>query len=304
MVRVLLSGLWRMPKPCPYCHSSSTLSNARTSAVRSGRFYRKSDGQWVQRYRCIECKKHFSSATFNSCYRQNKRQMNEPLRRLLCSGVSQRRAAIILRLNRTTIVRKFLFLSRISAELLMTSNLNKQKARVIEFDDLETFEHTKCKPLSVTLAVESGSRRILGFKVAKMPAKGPLAHVARKKYPKRADERRRERRKLFSELAHLVEPDALFKSDENPHYPDDVKRAFPQSHHKTYKGRRGCIVGQGELKKIGFDPIFSLNHTCAMLRANINRLIRKTWCTTKKPERLACHIALYSIFHNLELLKK
>jgi len=37
--------------------------------------------------------------------------------------------------------------------------------------------------------------------------------------------------------------------------------------HRTVKGRRGSIAGQGELKKIGFDPLFSLNHTCAMLRA-------------------------------------
>ena len=58
------------------------------------------------------------------------------------------------------------------------------------------------------------------------------------------------------------------------------------------------------LKKIRFDPLFSLNHTCAMLRANLNRLFRRTWCTTKKPERLALHIAMYVVFHNETLLNK
>lgn len=36
-------------------------------------------------------------------------------------------------------------------------------AKEIEFDDLETLEHTKRKPLLVTLAVEYKTRRILCF---------------------------------------------------------------------------------------------------------------------------------------------
>ena len=35
-----------------------------------------------------------------------------------------------------------------------------------------------------------------------------------------------------------------------------------------------------------------------MLRANISRLIRKTWATTKRADRLAAHIAIYAWYHN------
>ena len=35
-----------------------------------------------------------------------------------------------------------------------------------------------------------------------------------------------------------------------------------------------------------------MNDTLAMFRANINRLIRKTWGTTKDPERLMDHLAI------------
>jgi hypothetical protein len=73
------------------------------------------------------------------------------------------------------------------------------------------------------------------------------------------------------------------------------------SQHVTVEGQRGCIRGQGELKKVKFDPLFSLNHTMAMLRANVSRLIRQTWCTTKKAERLSDHLALYAYFHNTVL---
>src|SRR5690606_35172155 len=107
-------------------------------------------------------------ATTHPCYRQKKRQMNEPLRRLLVSGVSQRRAAIILNLHRTTVVRKFRFLAMVSRLAFHHALKHEPKAKCIEFDDMETFEHSKCKPISITLAVESKSRRILGFRVSRM----------------------------------------------------------------------------------------------------------------------------------------
>ncbi|WP_291515518.1 hypothetical protein [Bdellovibrio sp. ArHS] len=172
----------------------------------------------------------------------------------------------------------------------------------VEFDDLETFEHTKLKPLSVVAVIESETRRILGFKVARMPAKGLLVQRSLKKYGRRKDERGKRRRELFHELKPHIHPLATIKSDENPHYPKDVKRFFPRCRHTTFKGQRGCVVGQGELKGGGFDPLFSLNHSYAMLRANISRLFRRTWNTTKKPERLELHLAMYVLYHNLFLI--
>ena len=93
-------------------------------------------------------------------------------------------------------------------------------------------------------------------------------------------------------------------SDQNPHYEPDVKKHFPEALYKTYKGRRGCVVGQGELKSGGFDPLFCLNHTAAMLRANMNRLFRRTWCTTKTVFGLEDHIAIYARAHNERILGK
>ena len=134
-----------------------------------------------------------------------------------------------------------------------------------------------------------------------MPAKGKIAAYSRKKYGPRKDFRPQARAKLFSEMRELVHSNAVIRSDSNPSYVGDVRKYFPKSSHITVLGGRGAVVGQGELKKLRWDPIFSLNHTCAMMRANINRLIRKTWCTTKKPSELAGHIAIYALEHNRRL---
>jgi hypothetical protein len=154
------------------------------------------------------------------------------------------------------------------------------------------------------MAVEETSRRILDFQVSQMPAKGHLSRISRKKYGFRADRRYEGRRKLFDKLRPKVAPGALIQSDQNPHYIEDVRKFFPSATHVAFLGQRGSVSGQGELKKVVFDPLFTLNHTFAMLRANINRLFRKTWCTTKRPDRLRDHIELYTYYHNEFLLKK
>ena len=179
--------------------------------------------------------------------------------------------------------------------------LASKKVYEFEFDDVETFEHSKCKPVSITLAVEAKTRMILGVRVARMAANGRLAKKSVRLYGRRKDERRKARQDLFRELVPHVDPNALIRSDSNPYYPDDVKRFFPKCTYLRVKGKRGAITGQGELKKVGFDPIFALNHTAAMLRANISRLIRKTWSTTKKAERLYDHLTLYAYYHNKHL---
>lgn len=166
---------------------------------------------------------------------------------------------------------------------------------------METFEHTKHKPLSITIAVEKTTRRVLSLDVSAMPSRGRFAGRAREKYGRRSDLRQRTRKLMFARLQALVSPTAQIRSDRNPCYPFLVKKFFPDAIHKTFKGKRGCVTGQGELKEGKFDPLFAINHTCAMFRANVNRLIRKTWCTTKSADRLRYHLILYACEHNKRL---
>jgi transposase-like protein len=290
-----------MRRQCPDSECLVKIPGSETHPiVRKGRYFRSSDGQWVQRFLCYSCLKTFSFATLRPEYRQKKRKLNYSFDLLYNSSVSQRRAAIILGVNRKTAVRKFRFLARqgdVDQEHFL-KKLSEKPVSFVQFDDLETSEHTKCKPLSVALAIEPKSRKILGFQVSTMPAKGLLAAPALRKYGPRPDERSLGWDALFKSLQPVVRPDAEWLSDENPHYPRHLRRHHPLATHRTVEGQRGRSDGQGELKKIGFDPLFSLNHTCAMLRANLNRLVRKTWCTTKTKQGLIDHLSIYVRYHN------
>ncbi len=271
--------------------------------IRFGTFFRKSDSRHIDRFRCQICKATFSKSTLLPNYRQKVRRITHPLEELLCSGVSQRRSAMLLGVARTTISRRVRYLgarARRSNQKHLRP-LEQNPAVEVQFDDLETHEHTKCKPLSVSLVVQSQTRKILGFTVSRMPAKGRLSKIALEKYGPRPDERQAGWRELLSLVQSYVSPSATITSDDNPHYPKVVERHFPDATHVTVKGGRGAITGQGELKKLKYDPIFSLNHTCAMLRANLNRLFRRTWCTTKTIQGLIDHLSIYVAFHNRRL---
>jgi hypothetical protein len=174
----------------------------------------------------------------------------------------------------------------------------------VQFDEAMSFEHTKCKPLSIPLFVEASSRFILGIDVCLMPASGPLAELSRRKYGPRADHRQQSLSELLRGLKPFLSPEACFRSDSHPFYPPLLKRHFPHATHEQELSREPSTVGQGELKKIAWDPLFSINHTCAMLRAHVSRLIRRTWCTTKRRDRLLSHLWIYVVSHNRRILKE
>jgi transposase-like protein len=292
--------------PRPECISSSLSSPKTKPFIRNGAFFRKSDSRSIQRYRCQSCGKQFSNSTFTPEYFQKRRRLTRPLFLLLNSSVTQRRCAKILQVNLKTVVRRYRYLAqqgRISQEKWRAENYSDKKLQVIQFDDLETSEHTKCKPLSVSLAVDPKTRKILSFQVSQMPAKGLLAPIAFKKYGYRKDERPVGWNQMMKDLVPFVSETATWKSDQNPHYPKYLFRHHPRAMHKTTKGGRGANSGQGELKKLGFDPLFALNHICAMLRANLSRLVRKTWSNTKNRQGLIDHLSIYVPYHNQVLTR-
>ena len=184
----------RLPSQCAYseCQSKST-SLTPGHFVRKGFYFRSSDGRSIPRFSCLVCKRSFSSASFSNCFGQKKRRLNDQIFKLLVSGVSQRRAAKILGTTRGTVVRKFLFLAvraRASHQTFLKEFIEKRgKLNEVVFDEMESFEKSKCLPVSIPLAVDPKTRKVLGFGVCSMPAKGPLAKISVQKYGPREDHR-------------------------------------------------------------------------------------------------------------------
>lgn len=270
----------------------------------SGCYVRKSDSRVIKKYKCSHCLKYFSQATRHPCYKQIKRHKNFDVFSLLCSGMSQRRIAKKLNLNLKTVARKFKFLA---GQCAFKNNFDLKQYQMKPFehcflDEMEDKIHTKCKPVSIALVV-SKDRKILGHKVSSiMPKNRKLNKICRVKYPKWKDESRKGFYHLLEKIKPVFAPHIVIKSDKKQMYFNAIKNKFPKAKHIQYLSRRAVIPGLGELKEGGWDPLFPLNHTCAMLRSNINRLFRRTWCTSKKLESLSAHIEIYTYYHNHYLI--
>ncbi len=275
---------------CPRCAAK------RNSIVRDGFFYRADDAKFVQRLKCKACGKKFSTATSKPTYRQKRRRINHTIHLTLSFGMSQRKIARLARVNVKTVAARLVWQAQLSRK--KNQHFVKQYIErygpitTVQFDDLVTFEHTKYKPLSVPVAVVAGTRLPIAFGVASIPAFGHLAKKARERYGKRPDNSRAMRQSLFEQLVTVLPPTVHFETDGHKHYEELIKRYFPAATHTVYTSDRSAVVGQGELKKNTFDPLFTINHFLATLRDDINRLARRTWCTTKDPMRLSDHIDL------------
>ena len=277
---------------CPTCFNP---------ASKRGFYLRPSDQKKIQRYKCGICARSFSHQTVQPDFRLRLRRQNQIIFRLISSGVSQRRCALILNMKQVAISRRVVKFGRVAETNLAHYRKTRKKVNKAIFDELETFEHSKCKPLTVPIAVEDKTRKILCLGVGQIAAKGHLSKIALQKYGPRKCERDQVLNSVMSDLKNCCDERVTLKSDQSHFYPKLVKKYFPSAEHRTSKGRRGCVVGQGELKVGGFDPLFSLNHSYAMFRDNLKTLSRRTWCTVKKPSRLKSLLYLYAWFHNLYL---
>ena len=276
---------------CIHCGSAQFI-------IRKGFYTRPSDGKRFQRYYCKTCKKRFSERVWAIDYRYRKRRICQLVFRSLAKGVSQRTCAFLLDVTRATIARRVVRFGEICEHNLNVYRQSRNLSHQVMFDELETFVHTKCKPLTVPIAVGAGTRKVLALGVGSIAAKGKLADISRRKYGPRKCQRRQLLNQLLKDLKDCTHKKTVFHTDKSQHYSKPIKYHFPMATHNTTKGRRGCVVGQGELKRGGHDPLFSLNHTYAMFRDNLKTLSRRTWCTVKKVENFRYLLFIYAWLHN------
>jgi hypothetical protein len=259
----------------------------------------------VTQYRCRKCEIVWIDKGQELEKGQHKRSENETICRLLCSAVSMRRTAEIVGVSRDTVDRRISYLAK-KAQIKLEKYWERRghlSVSALWFDALITFEHTRCKPLAVCLGV-SERREILAFTVSQMPPSGRnLRRIAEKKYGKRKDMRRQGLSRCLEKIARHVDANTKVYSDQEPSYGPAVNKWFPGCAHYQFPSKRAVIAGQGELKDHSFDPLFPINHTLAMLRANLARLIRRTWATTKKASRLEEFLLIYAAYHN-EMLER
>jgi hypothetical protein len=192
-------------------------------------------------------------------------------------------------------VRKFVFLAALASRAHAAWLELQEDVRFVHLDEMETFEHSKLKPVTIALAVHGRTGAILATAVEPMHYKGKLAPVAFQKYGPRPDRSGLAVTRVLETVAKVSFPKLVLVTDESPKYPARIRKALPSA---THRAVRRVPPPLAQKRRNTDDPLWALNVTAAKLRNDLSRLSRKTWVTTKKRSALAQRIALYTAWHN------
>jgi transposase-like protein len=292
-----------LPRHCPILDCPSHTSH-HFRWRRKGRFKRQCDGRSVPRFLCLECGHTFSSQTFRVDYRLRKPKLHLALFKDFISKTTMRQSARTLDCSRHTVAHRLSLLGQHCRDF-HRSMLERARARggiegIFQLDELETFEHSRrLKPVTVPVLIERSSYFVLHAGCAPLPPRGRLSPAWRKRKEElelREGKRRSGSlaavRESFDCLARLHRARGLVavQTDRKSSYAANLKRIFgDRLRHERHSSQAARNYS---------NPLFPINHTLAMMRDGVSRLVRRTWAASKLRERLETHLWIWIAYRN------
>jgi len=291
------------PPRCPYPACSAHTSRP-FRYTRWGTFHRRCDGRDVTRYRCLECSRTFSTQTFRLDWRLHRPRLHLDLWGHIISKVTHRQAARMLGCTRKSIAHRLDLLGEHCREFHARKLEQLARSRGLsgrfQLDELETYEHNRrLQPLTVPVLIQRSSYFVVDLAVAALPCRGRLSERNRAKkaereerYGKRRSGSRRAVEACLGTLRDLHRPHTKLEleTDRKHEYVGSIERVLgPGTPHArtSSKDRRDYR-----------NPLFPINHTLAMLRDGVSRLVRRTWAASKQMQRLGRHLWIWVCWRN------
>ena len=309
---------FRIPPPVPHrvdasfrpqrCPRASCPSRTQVpfACQRKGRFTRQVDARTVQRYKCLVCRKGFSSQTFRLDYRLHKPWLPLAIFQALVSKSSIRQTGRNLACKPDTVLHHLELLGQ-HARQIHSAFLARHKRDgpglegTFQLDELETFElDRRLFPLTVPILIDKKTWFVVHAATGTLPARGNLrAHDKKRKeaYEKAAGTRRVSRSKeattaCFVALRdHLAEKASFdVQTDEKKLYRPVLREVFGhQIRHQWVNSK--AVRNRNNL-------LFPINNTLAQTRDNLGRLVRRNWGHSKKERNLGWHLWVWILYRN------
>ena len=291
------------PRFCP-CESPEHQAHPGFQYQRRGTYKRACDGRTVQRFQCKICKRMFSTQTFRVDYRLHKPALDHEIFLKFVGKVTQRQAARDLKCDRRMIARRLKRFGKhckaFHERALHARGESKPWEGRFLLDELETYEHNRrLKPLTVPVLVHKPSHCILHAAVGTLPPRKPLSKANQKKLAelegvagKRRSQSREKVAECFDVLKQIVPPTGavIVSTDEKHTYRTLLKKRFgDRLVHQTTNSKE---------PRSYWNPLFVVNHTFAMLRDGLSRLVRRNWAASKQREKLGWHLSIYIAWRN------
>jgi hypothetical protein len=242
--------------------------------------------------------------TFRVDYRLKKPKLNLSLFGPLISKVTHRQAARVLGCSRRTVAHRLALLGdhcrRFHRWRLAQAAGKLGSSKVFQLDELETFEQSRrLAPVTMPVLIERSSYFILDLKTAPLPCRGGLSKCDRLRREEREGLLGRRRSGSRGAVEHCVDtmasmmaPSALVRvqTDRKLTYLSILRqRIGSRLIHQRYSSKE---------KRDYRNRLFPINHTLAMMRDGISRLVRRSWAASKLRERLERHAWIWVAWRN------
>lgn len=285
----------------PRCPNQRCEQHARPT----GRFYRRCGFYWprcrsgpVPRFRCRSCRRGFSRQTFRHDWRDRRPECNEPLFKLLTSGVSLRQSGRYLDLDIHSVQGKKRKMARTCQLLHDNLSLGLPSDRTYLLDEEETYEGASIRPVTMPVLIEKDTWFVVSTAVGSIRRLAPAGQRRRHRQEReeqlhgvRPDMSSSCVRQVLQQLARRVDGGRIvLRSDQKPTYGPIAKEVFGERVvHETTAGTR---------VRNTHNPLFPINTTLAMTRDNCGRLRRRSWLVTKRRQCLQNHLHLFVVYRN------
>ena len=271
---------------------------------KAGFFRRSSDGRKIQRFRCLECGRFFSSVTFATTYWLRLRHLLIPIAQLAVSGAGLRQIARTLGVSHSTVARHIGRAAR-HCLLLHSTFINRHPlTESCAVDGIETYEYSQYFPCHYHLASGRDSWLIHGFLDSPLRRKGRMT-------PRQKKIRALLEKKLGRPDPKAVEIDMGFLvEDLLDRVLEDRQLELHSDEHPAYKraidgivSRRGDVLDHETISskaaRTSENPLFVINAFDSFLRHSQANHRRETIAASKRRQMGLERLAVFMVWRNL-----
>lgn len=289
------------PPHCPHPSCDFHLDPTGWRFKRAGTFPRATPPHRIQRYRCLACRKAFSSQTFSLTYRLRRPELLEPVFHAEVGGSGHRQIARQLRVSHTTVQR---LVERIGRHCLLLHETLRPRARAqlasepVVLDGLGAFARGQYWPLEITGIVGAHTYYSHDFVVTPRRRSGTMT------------EEQKRRRARYERRLGRPEPGALtrdvlelmratlprdrpieLRSDEKREYRVALRRLeHPGIEHRTTHSKA---------PRTPHNPLFAVNAHHMFMRHSASNHKRETIAFSKCFKSVVWRHAIFQVWQNL-----
>ena len=260
-----------------------------------GFYERQAAPQRIQRYRCSQCRRSFSSQTFSTTYWLRRPELPREIFGKLLACSAYRQIARDLAIGPSTVLRHTARLGRHC--LLFHEQLRPRLGEPLVVDGFESFEFSQYTPVHLHTAVGGESHFVYGFTDSELRRKGRMtARQRRRRFELEARLGRPDPRSIEREMAALLAivtlPGAEFElhSDEHPAYVRALRALRDRRIHHA--------VTSSRVARTARNPLFPVNLLDLLIRHSSANHKRETIAFSKRRQSAAERLWILVVWRN------